>query len=46
MNRKNNKTIWSRTMLLIGFSCMVLVGYIFRLIFLQLVNGEKYLEKA
>ena len=33
-------------MLLIGFSCMVLVGYIFRLIFLQLVNGEKYLEKA
>ena len=33
-------------MLLIGFSCMVLVGYIFRLIFLQLVNGEKYLDKA
>ncbi len=46
MNKKINKTIWNRTLFLVAFSCAVLLLYIFRLIFLQLVNGEKYLEKA
>ena len=46
MNKKTNKIIWYRTLVLVGLSCVVLLLYIFRLIFLQLVNGEKYLEKA
>lgn len=46
MSKKTNKVIWIRTMVLIGFACVVWVIFIFRLIFLQLANGEKYLEEA
>lgn len=46
MNQKNDRTILYRTLCLAGLSLAILAVFVFRLIDLQLIRGDEYLEKA
>ena len=46
MPQKDDRTTFNRILCLIGLSCVFLAIFIFRLIDLQLIRGDEYLEKA
>ena len=46
MNENERKVVVQRMLLLIAVACIIMGLYTFRLIFLQLVNGDSFKAKA
>ena len=46
MNLDEHKTVMRRMRLLIAFAAVIVGLYVFRLIFLQLVNGDSFKARA
>ena len=46
MNENERKVVVRRMLLLIAVACIIMGLYAFRLIFLQLVNGDSFKAKA
>ena len=46
MNENEHKVVVRRMLLLIAVACIIMGLYTFRLIFLQLVNGDSFKAKA
>ena len=46
MNENERKVVVRRMLLLIAVACIIMGLYTFRLIFLQLVNGDSFKAKA
>ena len=46
MNENERKVVVRRMLLLIAVACIIMGLYTFRLIFLQLVNGDDFKAKA